>query len=427
MQRSARSHSAFVEAQRYFPGGVNSPVRAFRAVDGEPPVIASGSGSRITDVDGRVFIDYVGAYGPLILGHAHPAVVEAISRAAAKGTSFGMPTEAETELARMVCAAFPSIEMLRFVSSGTEAAMSALRLARAYTGRDLIVKLEGCYHGHADALLVKAGSGVATLGLPGSAGVPASTISQTLVAPYNDADALASLFERYPKRIAAVIIEPVAANMGVVPPRDGYLETVRTLTRDEGTVLIFDEVISGFRLARGGAQELYGVEPDLTCLGKIVGGGLPVGAYGGRRDILQQVAPLGPMYQAGTLSGNPIAMAAGIATLTILEDPVVYERLEAVGARLENGLRDVTRQAEISTRINRRGSLLTLFFTDQDVVDYSSALRSDTQRYARSHSRLLDAGVFLAPSQFEAAFVSLAHTETDIDETVQAVRDALRA
>jgi glutamate-1-semialdehyde 2,1-aminomutase len=423
---SSRSHEAFSEAQRYFPGGVNSPVRAFRAVGGEPPVIASGSGSRVTDVDGRSYIDYVGAYGPLILGHAAPEIVSAIQDAATRGTSFGMPTLLENELARLVCDAVPSMEMLRFVSSGTEATMSALRVARAFTGRDLIVKLEGCYHGHSDSLLVKAGSGVATLGLPGSAGVPAAVTSVTLVAPYNDPEAIEELFEHYPGQIAAVILEPIPANMGVVLPRPGYLDRLRELTAAEGALLIFDEVITGLRVAPGGAQELLNVTPDLTCLGKVIGGGLPVGAYGGRREIMEQVAPLGPMYQAGTLSGNPLAMAAGIAALRALKRGGVYERLEQLGALLEGGLRNAASRAERATRINRCGSLLTMFFADEDVVDYQSALRSDTAAYAETHARLLERGVFLAPSQFEAAFISLAHSEQDIQETVAAAAESLR-
>ncbi|HTE85107.1 MAG TPA: glutamate-1-semialdehyde 2,1-aminomutase [Dehalococcoidia bacterium] len=422
----SHSQRAFATAQRYFPGGVNSPVRAFRAVGGEPPVIASGRGSHIVDVDGRSYIDYVGAYGPLILGHAPPAVIEAINAAAAKGTSFGMPTELETELAALICDAMPSIEMLRFVSSGTEAAMSALRLARAFTGRDLIVKLEGCYHGHSDSLLVKAGSGVATLGLPGSAGVPAAIVSHTLVAPYNDAGAIARLFERYPGQIAAVILEPVPANMGVVLPRPGYLDRLRELTAADGSLLIFDEVITGFRLAPGGAQELLDITPDLTCLGKVIGGGLPVGAYGGRREIMEQVAPLGPMYQAGTLSGNPLAMAAGAATLRALQKPGVYERLERLGALLENGLREAAEHAEMPAQINRAGSLLTMFCAEGEVCDYDSALQSDTTAYAHLHAGLLQRGVFLAPSQFEAVFISLAHSEEDIAATVDALGAALR-
>jgi glutamate-1-semialdehyde 2,1-aminomutase len=337
-----------------------------------------------------------------------------------------MPTELETELASLICEAMPSIEMLRFVSSGTEAAMSALRLARAYTGRDLIIKLEGCYHGHSDSLLVKAGSGVATLGLPGSAGVPAAIVSQTLVAPYNDAAAVADLFDRYPEQIAAVILEPVAANMGVVPPKQDYLQQLRVLTSGAGALLIFDEVITGFRLGPCGAQGVWGVTPDITCLGKIIGGGLPVGAYGGRRQIMEQVAPLGPMYQAGTLSGNPIAMAAGIATLHALRAPGVYERLEYLGAMLEGGLQRAADDSGSAARINRAGSILTMFCTAAEVNDYDGALRSDTEAYAHLHAGLLQRGVFFAPSQFEAAFISLTHTEADITETIEAAASSLR-
>lgn len=420
-----RSRQAFLDAQGFFPGGVNSPVRAFRAVGGEPPVIARGEGPRVFDVDGRAYIDYVGAYGPLILGHAARVVVEAVAQAAERGLSFGMPTEQETDLARLVREMMPSLELLRFVSSGTEATMSALRLARAYTGRDAIVKLEGCYHGHADSLLVKAGSGVATLGLPGSAGVPAALVSETLVVPYNDLAAVHDLFDRAPDRIAAVILEPVAANMGVVLPQPGYLEGLRALTRERGALLIFDEVITGFRIASGGAQERFGIIPDITCLGKILGGGLPVGAYGGRREIMEQVAPLGPMYQAGTLSGNPLAMTAGIATLRALRAPGVYERLEQLGQQLQQGLEAVFTAAEAPHQINRCGSILTAFFTGEPVRDYEGALASDVRAYASFHRLLLERGVFLAPSQFEAAFISLAHGEREIEQTVDAARAAL--
>jgi glutamate-1-semialdehyde 2,1-aminomutase len=422
----SHSHESFVRAQHYFPGGVNSPVRAFRAVGGEPPVIARGQGSRIFDVDGKSYIDYVGAYGPLILGHAHPAVVEAIRIAAQDGTSFGMPTERETQLAELICRAMPSIDMLRFVSSGTEATMSALRLARAYTGRNLIVKFEGCYHGHSDSLLVKAGSGVATLGLPGSAGVPPAIVSQTLVAAYNEIAAIEDLFDRYPNEIAAVILEPVAANMGVVAPKQDYLAQLRALTLEYGALLVFDEVITGFRVGPNGAQGLWDVMPDITCLGKIIGGGLPVGAYGGRREIMEQVAPLGPMYQAGTLSGNPIAMAAGIATLSALQAPDTYQRLDRLAAKLEDGLRRIARQTGTPAHVNRVGSILTMFCAGDEVFDYATALTSDTEAYARLHAGLLKRGVFLAPSQFEAAFISLAHTEADIDETLEAAESSLR-
>lgn len=422
---SRRSHAAFMEALHYFPGGVNSPVRAFRAVHGEPPVIASGHGSRILDLDGRSYIDYVGSYGPLILGHAAPQVVDAVHRAAAMGLSFGMPTEAEAKLASLITSAIPCIEMLRFVSSGTEATMSALRVARAFTNRDLIVKFEGCYHGHSDGLLVQAGSGVATLGLPGSAGVPLAMVSQTLLAPYNDLASVEALFKDYPDRIAAVIVEPVAANMGVVPPVDGFLHGLRALTSAAGALLVFDEVITGFRLAYGGAQALYQVKPDLTCLGKVIGGGLPVGAYGGRRDIMRLVAPLGPVYQAGTLSGNPVVMAAGIATLETLRTGEVYDRLEALGQQMESGLERVFNDAGSPARINRCGSLLTTFFSSESVLNYHDALRCDTAAYAGFHRNLLERGIFFAPSQFEAAFISLAHSEDDIAETVQAAREAL--
>lgn len=422
---SSRSHRAFMEAQHYFPGGVNSPVRAFHAVHGEPPVIASGHGSHILDLDGLSYIDYVGSYGPLILGHAAPHVVDAVRRAAAAGLSFGMPTEAEAKLAGLVTSAIPSIEMLRFVSSGTEATMSALRVARAFTNRDLVVKFEGCYHGHSDGLLVQAGSGVATLGLPGSAGVPLPMVSQTLLAPYNDLASVEALFDAYPDQIAAVIVEPVAANMGVVPPLSGFLDGLRRLTSAAGALLVFDEVITGFRLAYGGAQALYQVKPDLTCLGKIIGGGLPVGAYGGRRDIMQNVAPLGPVYQAGTLSGNPVVMAAGIATLETLRVGEVYDRLEVLGQQMESGLEWVFNETGSPARINRCGSLLTAFFSSESVLNYRDALRCDTAAYARFHHNLLQRGVFFAPSQFEAAFISLAHSEDDIAETIEVARKAL--
>lgn len=419
MTRFEKSRKLFAEAQRYLPGGVDSPVRAFKAVGGIPPFIVKGQGSRIYDADGNEFIDYVCSWGPLILGHSYPKLVEALSEAAARGTSFGAPTELEVTLARMISSAMPSLEMLRFVNSGTEATMSALRLARAFTFRDKIVKFDGGYHGHADGLLVKGGSGLATLGIADSLGVPAGYAQNTLVAPYNDVEAVAGLFEHYPSQIAAVIVEPVAANMGVVPPQPGFLEGLRQLTRDSGALLIFDEVITGFRVAYGGAQALYGVTPDLTCLGKIIGGGLPVGAYGGKREIMVMMAPSGPVYQAGTLSGNPLAMTAGIETLRALSKPGVYAQLESRSASLEKGI------ASIPVQVPRVASLLTIFFTGSPAVNYETAKQSDTARFAKFFHALLDEGVYWPPSQFEAAFISLAHSEEDIQFTVKAVSKAL--
>jgi glutamate-1-semialdehyde 2,1-aminomutase len=420
-----RSHAIFDEAQHYLPGGVNSPVRSFRGVGGDPVVVASAAGSRITDADGNTYIDYCGSWGPLILGHAQPAVVEAVQKAAAKGLTYGAATEAEVELARLVCQYVPSIEMVRFVSSGTEATMSAIRVARGFTGRSKIVKFEGCYHGHADGLLVQAGSGVATLSLPDSAGVPASYAGETLVAPYNDIDAVGALFQRWGNEIAAVIVEPVAANMGVVPPASGFLEMLRTYCSDNGALLIFDEVITGFRAGLGGYQAISGVMPDLTCLGKVVGGGMPVGAYGGRSEVMHQVAPLGPVYQAGTLSGNPLAMAAGIATLTQLAQPGFYEALEAKAARLAEGIEASITKHEIPAQLSRVGSMMTLFFAEDAPFDYASARKADGERYARFFHALLDAGVYFPPSQFEATFVSAAHGEAEIDATIEAVDAAL--
>ena len=417
----------FEEAKRLIPGGVNSPVRAFRGVGGTPRFIARGAGSRVWDVDGNSYIDYVASWGPLILGHAHPSVVEAVQGAAKEGTSFGAPTEREVELARLVVEAIPSVEMVRFVNSGTEATMSALRLARAFTGREKIVKFDGGYHGHADGLLANMGSGGLTLGVPASPGVPAATAAGTLSARYNDLASVEALFAANGDDIAAVIVEPVAGNMGVVPPRPGFLEGLRAITRRHGALLIFDEVITGFRVAYGGAQSLYGVQPDLTCLGKIVGGGLPVGAYGGRREIMERVSPTGPVYQAGTLSGNPIAMAAGIATLRALQQPGVYDDLERKAARLHQGLKEAAAEAGVPATVNRVGSMLTAFFVDVDVEDYESAKRADTARYAAFFHAMLAEGVYLAPSQFEAAFVSTAHTDEDIERTVLAARKALRS
>ena len=419
------SKRLFETATRLIPGGVNSPVRAFRGVGGEPFFVARGEGARIWDVDGRSYLDFLGSWGPLILGHAPPAVVEAISEAARRGTSYGAPTPLEVEMAEAITAAYPSIEMVRLVSSGTEAAMSAIRVARGATGRPLLVKFDGCYHGHADSLLVKAGSGGATFSIPDSGGVPAPLAALTLSAPFNDLDAVRALFRARGDEIAAVIVEPVAGNMGVVAPLPGFLEGLREVTRAHGALLIFDEVITGFRVAHGGAQALYGVRPDLTCLGKIIGGGLPVGAYGGARQLMSQVAPLGPVYQAGTLSGNPLAVAAGLATLRALSGRDVYATLEARGAMLERGLTEGARKAGVALTVNRVGSMLTAFFCDGAVTDYTSAKRADTTRYARYFHGMRERGVFLAPSQFEAAFVSLAHTEADIELAARAAADAL--
>jgi glutamate-1-semialdehyde 2,1-aminomutase len=421
------SKSLFAAAARVIPGGVNSPVRAFRGVGGEPFFVARGEGARIWDVDDRSYLDFLGSWGPLVLGHAAAPVVAAVAEAAARGTSYGAPTGLEVEMAETITAAYPSIELVRLVSSGTEAAMSAIRLARGATGRPLLVKFDGCYHGHADSLLVKAGSGGATFSIPDSAGVPAALAELTLTAPFNDLDAVRALFRERGREIAAVIVEPVAGNMGVVPPRPGFLQGLRELTQAHDAVLIFDEVITGFRVAYGGAQELYGVRADLTCLGKIIGGGLPVGAYGGSARLMNHVAPLGTVYQAGTLSGNPLAVAAGLATLRRLRDQGAYARLDALGAALEGGLRRAAERAGTPLTVNRVGSMLTGFFCAGPVTDYASARRADTKRYARYFHGMLERGVFLAPSQFEAAFVSLAHTDADIEEAARAATEALAA
>ncbi|MFQ5895691.1 MAG: glutamate-1-semialdehyde 2,1-aminomutase [Nitrospinota bacterium] len=426
--RRERSAQLFEAAQRVLPGGVNSPVRAFRAVGGTPFFVARARGSRVWDVDGNAYIDYVGSWGPLILGHAHPEVVAALQEACERGTSYGAPTAVETELAELVREAVPSVELVRMVNSGTEAAMAAIRLARAFTGREEVIKFEGCYHGHADGLLVRAGSGATTLGVPNSAGVPADYARHTLNLPFNDADAVADALRRHQGQVACVIVEPVAGNMGLVPPEPGYLEALRRLTEEAGSLLIFDEVMTGFRVAWGGAQALYGVRPDLTCLGKVIGGGLPVGAYGGRRDVMEGVAPLGPAYQAGTLSGNPLAMTAGVVTLRVLRREGTYGRLDALTERLVAGLREAAEaagEAGVAAQTLRAGSMFCTFFAEGPVRDYAAARRADVARHARFFSAMLERGVSLAPSQFEVGFVSLAHTEEDVDQTVAAAREAL--
>ncbi|CCQ97445.1 glutamate-1-semialdehyde 2,1-aminotransferase [[Clostridium] ultunense Esp] len=428
MQRSfERSKERYKEAVEVMPGGVNSPVRAFKSVGGSPLFIERGEGSRIYDADGNEYIDYVLSYGPLILGHAHPKVIEALTKTAEKGTSFGAPTSLEIELARKVTKLIPSIEMVRMVNSGTEATMSALRLARGYTGRDLIMKFIGCYHGHADSLLIKAGSGVATLGLPDSPGVPAKTAEHTITVPYNDLEAVKLAFQRHGEELAAVILEPVAGNMGVVPPKPGFLEGLREITRQYGALLIFDEVMTGFRVSLGGAQGHYGITPDLTTLGKVIGGGLPVGAYGGKREIMENVAPAGPVYQAGTLSGNPLAMAAGLATLEELERPGVYEGLQKNGLLLKEGLLEAAREAGVPATVNQVGAMLTLFFTDEEVTDFATANRQNQGHFIRFFWKMLDQGIYLPPSAFEALFLSTAHTEKEIERTLEAARIAFRS
>jgi glutamate-1-semialdehyde 2,1-aminomutase len=421
-----RSSDLFEEAQRYLPGGVNSPVRAFRAVGGRPFFVEKGDGSRIYDVDGNVYIDYVCSWGPLILGHAHPQVVEALQKTVGRGTSYGAPTELEVTLARMVTEALPSVEMVRFVNSGTEAVMSALRVARAYTQRDKVVKFAGCYHGHADSLLVKAGSGALTLGVPNSAGVPEAVARDTITIGYNNLDQVRKIMGSVGKEVACIIVEPVAGNMGVVAPSPGFLEGLRELTQKHGALLVFDEVITGFRLSYGGAQGLYGIRPDLTCLGKVIGGGLPVGAYGGRREIMENVAPLGPAYQAGTLSGNPLAMTAGIQTLTLLRSGRIYEELEEQGRSLAEGTEEAYRAANLLCCLNRVGSMWTLFFTHGPVKDDRDIERANVERYARYFRAMLDRGISLPPSQFEAAFLSAAHSTQDVAETIEASQEALR-
>ncbi|HEX4002327.1 MAG TPA: glutamate-1-semialdehyde 2,1-aminomutase [Candidatus Acidoferrales bacterium] len=422
-----RSSDLFARAQRILVGGVDSPVRAFRAVGGEPLVIDRAQGSRIIDADGREYIDYVCSWGALILGHADPDVVAAVADQAARGTSYGMTSPLEIELGERIATAVPSMERIRFVSSGTEAAMSAVRLARGFTKRDLILKFEGGYHGHADSFLSEAGSGLATLGISASSGVPAQFAELTLNAPYNEAAAVEQIFARHPRKIAAVIIEPVAANMGVVPPSGGFLESLRGITERDGALLIFDEVITGFRIGYGGAQGAFGIRPDLTILGKIIGGGLPVAAYGGRREIMDLIAPLGPVYQAGTLSGNPLAMRAGSTSLSKLNAEGFYEGLARKTRRLATGLRDALHQSRVPGQVNAAGSLLTLFFATNAIANYTDARRSDASRFAAFFREMLSRGVFLPPSQFEALFVSAAHTDDDIDRTVAAARDSLTA
>lgn len=415
------NEALFARARGLFPGGVNSPVRAFGSVGGTPRFIVRAEGAHVWDADGRRYLDYVSSWGAIVLGHADPVVVEAVREAAGKGTSYGAPTPGEIELAERIRRAMPSVARMRFTSSGTEAVMSAVRLARAHTGREKVVKFAGCYHGHADALLVRAGSGVATLGLPGSAGVPPVATRDTVVVPYNDLDAVAAAFDRLPGEIAAVLVEPVAANMGVVPPADGFLEGLREITLREDALLVFDEVITGFRVGPGGAQTRWGVTPDLTCLGKVIGGGLPVGAFGGRSEIMAGVAPEGPVYQAGTLSGNPLAMAAGAATLARLEDPAAHEALESRGRRLAEGLADAAADRAVVSRV---GPLLTVFFASQPPVDYDDARAADGEAYGRFFHAMLDRGVHLPPSPFEAWFPTLAHDDAAVDATVAAAREA---
>jgi len=422
----ASSEKFYRQAEEIIPGGVNSPVRSCRAVGTHPLFIARGQGSRIYDVDGNSYIDYVGSWGPLILGHAHPEVVEALKKAAELGTSFGIPTTLEIELAQMITKLVPSMEMVRMVNSGTEATMSAIRVARGYTGRSKIIKFDGCYHGHADTLLVKAGSGAATLGIPGSAGVPADFVQHTLSLRFNDLDEIAAVMQKQGQEVAAIILEPVAGNMGVVPPKPGFLEGLRHWCNQTGALLIFDEVMTGFRLALGGAQELYGVQPDLTCLGKVIGGGLPVGAYGGRREIMSQVAPLGEVYQAGTLSGNPLAVTAGLTTLKILSKPGVYDELEERSNYLFNEMSRLAEKHNVVSTTNRVGSMGCLFFTERTVVDFESAQTADTQKFAHMFCAMLERGIYLAPSQFEAAFVSLAHDQEDIDKTLAAADEVFK-
>lgn len=426
MKNHRKSEELFKQAKAIIPGGVNSPVRAFKAVGGNPVFIAKGKGSKIYDVDGNSYIDYVLSWGPLILGHAHPKVIKALKSAAEKGTSFGAPTPLEIELANLVLKAYPSMDKVRMVNSGTEATMSAIRVARGFTKRDAIIKFEGCYHGHADGLLVKAGSGAMTFGIPDSPGVPKSYAKNTITIPFNDIDAVKTVINRQWKSIACVIIEPVVGNIGCVLPCPGFLETVRTLTKKYGIVLIFDEVMTGFRVAYGGAQEHYRIKPDMTCLGKVIGGGLPVGAYGGKKEIMSMVSPEGPVYQAGTLSGNPLAMTAGIETLRILSTKGTYKKLESLSAMLERGLKDAAKKAGVATRFYRAGTMFCTYFTNKEVYDYATAKTSDTAKFSWFFTGMLDRGVNIAPSQFEAGFMSLAHSEKDIENTARAAYESLK-
>ncbi len=427
MSRYDNSIKQFAEAVNLMPGGVNSPVRAFKSVNRNPVYIDHGKGAKIYDIDGNEYIDYVGSWGPLIVGHAHPEVLTFVQETLAKGTSFGTPTYLENEIAKLIIELVPSIEMIRMVNSGTEATMSAIRLARGYTGRNKILKFEGSYHGHSDSLLIKAGSGVATLGLPDSPGVPEGTASQTITVPYNDLEGVRLAFERFGEDIAAIIIEPVAGNMGVVPPKEGFLQGLREITKRYGTLLIFDEVMSGFRVGLHSAQGLYGVIPDITTLGKVIGGGMPVGAYGGKKEIMEHIAPVGTIYQAGTLSGNPVAMASGIATLRLLKQPGVYEELERKSKLLADGLAKNAEETGIPYRINRVGSKIGFFFTGEEVVNYETALTSNLEHFKQVHGYLLDHGIYIAPSPFEALFMSTVHTDEDIAKTIEIHREALKS
>ena len=424
--RNKKSKELFKKAKKLIPGGVNSPVRAFKSVGGEPLFIKKASGSKIYDTDGNEYIDYVGSWGPMIVGHSNPKVVSALKKAIVNGTSYGAPTELEVQLAEMVIKAFPSIEMVRMVNSGTEATMSAIRLARAYTNRNKVIKFEGCYHGHVDSLLVKAGSGAATLGLPDSPGVPPDFAKNTITIPFNDIERVKDVLEKEGEKIACIILEPVIGNIGVVPPKNGFLQELREVTKKYGIVLIFDEVMTGFRVAYGGTQELYNIKADLTCLGKIIGGGLPVGAYGGKREIMEMVAPAGPVYQAGTLSGNPLAMTAGIETLKILSKSGIYKKLDKISEKLCKGMEDGARESGIPVYSTRVGSMFSMFFTDKEVIDYTTAKTSDINRFSKYFSLMLKGGIYLAPSQFEAGFVSLAHSDSDIDRTIEVSRKTLK-